>query len=172
MFKTSNRKGSLNEVGRNTPKELSSPIGNTGSFNNTAQSPTGAQPEETLPTPSYKPPVKPKPVSPLDEEPESIVGPTLSIKGELEFKRLLRVDGNFDGVLTTESGSLIVGPGGNVKGETITVKQVLVEGSITANLCVEKCVLKGTATVTGDITCDSITIDPTVRVRGRLDVKE
>ncbi|CAM9169939.1 unnamed protein product [Chrysoparadoxa australica] len=37
------------------------------------------------------------------------------------------------------------------------------QGSLTANISEEQRVLKGTSTVTGHITCDSFTIDPTIR---------
>lgn len=39
------------------------------------------------------------------------------MKGELEFTRLLRVDGRFEGDLITDKGSLVVGPKGEVVGD-------------------------------------------------------
>lgn len=39
------------------------------------------------------------------------------MKGELEFTRLLRVDGRFEGELITDKGSLVVGPKGEVIGD-------------------------------------------------------
>lgn len=39
------------------------------------------------------------------------------MKGELEFTRLLRVDGRFEGELITDKGSLVVGPKGEVVGD-------------------------------------------------------
>ena len=39
------------------------------------------------------------------------------MRGELEFTRLLRVDGRFEGDLITDKGSLVVGPKGEVIGD-------------------------------------------------------
>lgn len=46
-----------------------------------------------------------------------MVAETLRMKGELEFTRLLRVDGRFEGELITDKGSLVVGPKGEVIGD-------------------------------------------------------
>lgn len=51
------------------------------------------------------------------QRPESMVAETLKMKGELEFTRLLRVDGRFQGELITDKGSLVVGPKGEVIGD-------------------------------------------------------
>lgn len=51
------------------------------------------------------------------QKPESMVAETLRMKGELEFTRLLRVDGRFEGELITDKGSLVVGPKGEVIGD-------------------------------------------------------
>lgn len=46
-----------------------------------------------------------------------MVAESLRMKGELEFTRLLRVDGRFEGDLITDKGSLVVGPKGEVIGD-------------------------------------------------------
>lgn len=46
-----------------------------------------------------------------------MVAESLRMKGELEFTRLLRVDGRFEGELITDKGSLVVGPKGEVVGD-------------------------------------------------------
>lgn len=46
-----------------------------------------------------------------------MVAESLRMKGELEFTRLLRVDGRFEGDLITDKGSLVVGPKGEVVGD-------------------------------------------------------
>lgn len=51
------------------------------------------------------------------QKPESMVAESLRMKGELEFTRLLRVDGRFEGELITDKGSLVVGPKGEVIGD-------------------------------------------------------
>lgn len=54
---------------------------------------------------------------PCPQKPESMVAESLRMKGELEFTRLLRVDGRFEGDLITDKGSLVVGPKGEVIGD-------------------------------------------------------
>ncbi|CAN0493486.1 unnamed protein product, partial [Ectocarpus sp. 8 AP-2014] len=56
-------------------------------------------------------------LSSIIQKPESMVAETLRMKGELEFTRLLRVDGRFEGELITDKGSLVVGPKGEVVGD-------------------------------------------------------
>lgn len=51
-----------------------------------------------------------------------MVAETLKMKGELEFTRLLRVDGRFEGELVTDNGSLVVGPKGEVVGDLKNMK--------------------------------------------------
>lgn len=51
-----------------------------------------------------------------------MVAETLKMKGELEFTRLLRVDGRFEGDLITDNGSLVVGPKGEVVGDLKNMK--------------------------------------------------
>lgn len=58
----------------------------------------------------------------LAQKPESMVAETLKMKGELEFTRLLRVDGRFEGDLITDNGSLVVGPKGEVVGDLKNMK--------------------------------------------------
>lgn len=53
----------------------------------------------------------------FEQKPESMVAESLRMKGELEFTRLLRVDGRFEGDLVTDKGSLVVGPKGEVIGD-------------------------------------------------------
>ncbi|CAM9781373.1 unnamed protein product, partial [Heterosigma akashiwo] len=105
----------------------------------------------------------------LDESPETVIGPRVKISGDLEFERLLRVDGTFEGTLISK-GDLIIGPNGCVKGDIKDMQELLIDGKVIGNIQVEKIDLRDRAVVHGDITAKSVRMDPTVVVCGRLNV--
>lgn len=105
----------------------------------------------------------------LDIEPETTIGATLVIKGKLSFERLLRLDGTFEGELTSE-GDLIVGPRGEIRGDVTAMKELLVYGKVIGNISVDSLDLCGNASIYGNITCKTCRIDPTVVLVGRLNI--
>lgn len=92
------------------------------------------------------------------------------MKGELEFTRLLRVDGRFEGDLITDKGSLVVGPKGEVVGD---LKNMQVGG--TQLLLLRACILLCRIYCTQN--CASATLDPALLCRhcpadSRVDICE
>jgi cytoskeletal protein CcmA (bactofilin family) len=63
-------------------------------------------------------------------KPECLLASTLSIKGDMTFERLLRIDGKFEGTLTSNGGSLIVGITGDIKCNLTNMKEVYIEGKV------------------------------------------
>ena len=103
------------------------------------------------------------------EEPDTTLGEGVVIKGELNFKKLLRIDGHFEGELVSE-GKLIVGPTGVVK-SNIVLKEAIIEGYIEGNLTVrERVELRGDAQVYGDIIAKSISVDEGVTIVGLVQI--
>ncbi len=99
------------------------------------------------------------------------------MKGELNFESLLRIDGRFEGALSS-SGSLIVGRSGVLVGDIsgshqpnvrvvpvfVCLKffpcfshsgmvELLCEGKVIGNVSVERAELRGTSSIFGNITC-------------------
>lgn len=109
------------------------------------------------------------PVDLLKEIPETIVGQHVVIRGELEYERLLRIDGLFTGTLISK-GDLIIGVTGKVVGNVYDFGSVLLDGTVVGNIHVDILTLRGRAVVHGDITCRSLTVEPTVVICGRLNV--
>jgi len=104
------------------------------------------------------------------EEPETVLGEGVSFKGCLQFKRYLRIDGNFEGELVSE-GKLVVGPKGVVKSD-VQMHEVIVEGYVEGNITVEERLeLRGDAQVHGDITARSLSVDDGVTIVGHVCVK-
>src|SRR5689334_18920541 len=63
-----------------------------------------------------------------NDDPETIIGEKVIIKGYLSFERLLRIDGSFEGELVSK-GKLIVGPTGSVKAD-ITLEEAFISGKV------------------------------------------
>lgn len=102
------------------------------------------------------------------EEPETTVGKNVSIKGELKFDRLLRIDGSFDGELIS-NGKIIVGPTGVVKAD-IALEEAVVEGRVIGDILVERIELRCQAEVRGNITAKTISVDEGVTIIGQVSV--
>ena len=88
----------------------------------------------------------------------NIISAGTVVKGEFHTPGNIRIDGAFDGTLSTK-GRLIVGQAGNVSGN-ISCQNGEIEGEINATVNVEQhLALKATATVVGDIHTDKISIE-------------
>eukprot|EP00752_Nemacystus_decipiens_P004123 g3772.t1 len=112
-----------------------------------------------------RPPTGKAPLTLLDQKPESMVAESLRMKGELEFTRLLRVDGRFEGELITDKGSLVVGPKGEVIGDLKNMQEVYVEGIVRGNVFANDVKIKNNGMLLGDIQCVCLTLDPTASIK-------
>jgi len=101
------------------------------------------------------------------EEPETVIGENVSMKGTLSFERLLRVDGTFEGEIESK-GKLIVGPKGLIKAH-IDLQEALIAGKVEGDITVkEKLTLRGRAEVRGNITAPLLTVDEGVSIIGQV----
>lgn len=104
--------------------------------------------------------------APIDE-PETIIGKEVSIKGELSFDKLLRIDGRFEGTLVS-NGKLIVGPTGYVKSD-INLEEAYISGKVEGDITIkQRLVLRGRAEIYGNITAQTISVDEGVTIVGQL----
>lgn len=95
----------------------------------------------------------------------TIIASGTEIKGNIESKGDIRVDGTLIGNLSTSS-KVLVGPSGHVKGD-VTSTQAEVLGQITGNLHVsELLVLKGSCEVNGNIHTGQLQVDSTASFNG------
>ena len=126
---------------------------------------------------------------------EISVGPGISCRGKLKARRLLRIDGHFEGILEVQLASVHVGRSGlgcgvdiysfpfsssdsdtlhyylgSLKADICGAGSVLVQGELTGNvLCREVIVIDG-GRIIGDINCKSIFIDKGVEVLGDVNI--
>ncbi len=92
------------------------------------------------------------------------------IKGTIKFGEAMRVDGNFDGELTSDNGELIVGKTGTVKA-TVKVKSAVIEGRVEGNMrASDKIELKQSAHIFGDLQAKTLVVEQGVIFVGNCNV--
>jgi cytoskeletal protein CcmA (bactofilin family) len=81
---------------------------------------------------------------------ETVLGADATFKGELSYEGAMRIEGKFEGKITSK-GKLVVGKTAHVTGE-LTVAHAGVEGQFKGNVVAsERVELTGSAQLTGDI---------------------
>eukprot|EP00611_Tribonema_gayanum_P007536 TRINITY_DN16922_c0_g1_i1.p2 TRINITY_DN16922_c0_g1~~TRINITY_DN16922_c0_g1_i1.p2 ORF type:complete len:151 (+),score=60.32 TRINITY_DN16922_c0_g1_i1:238-690(+) len=114
---------------------------------------------------------KKAPLSLVDDKPDSVICQSLHIKGELEYQKLLRVDGTFQGTLITK-GSLIVGPAGRFIGSVAGLREVLVDGGqVDGDFDCDKLTLRCGARFAGNVACNALVLDGTCKLKGKVEVR-
>lgn len=102
-----------------------------------------------------------------EDVPDAYIGPGVSLQGDLEFPKLLHVDGKFEGKIKS-SGRIVVGPEGHVKAD-IRLTEAFISGKIEGDIFVqERLVLRGRAEVYGNITAPIVSVDEGVTIVGQL----
>jgi cytoskeletal protein CcmA (bactofilin family) len=131
--------------------------------------PSGTEKATFVPPTVGKRPFAQPAMAPL-EEPDTTLGEGVVFKGQLSFKRLLRIDGQFEGELISE-GKLVVGPTGVVK-SNVKMREAIIEGVVEGNICVqEKLELRANARIIGDIEARFLIVDEGVTLLGHVCVK-
>ena len=70
--------------------------------------------------------------------PETTIGRTVKMKGDISFNTLLRIDGSFEGKLTS-NGNLVVGQDGVLIGDIIGMNEVTIEGRVVGSVFQNQC---------------------------------
>jgi cytoskeletal protein CcmA (bactofilin family) len=92
------------------------------------------------------------------------------IKGTIKFGQAMRVDGRFEGELTSDNGELVVGKTGKVKA-TVKVKSAVVEGRVDGNIrASDKIELKQSAQIFGDLQAKTLVVEQGVVFVGNCNV--
>ncbi|MBO1225686.1 MAG: polymer-forming cytoskeletal protein [Candidatus Scalindua sediminis] len=92
------------------------------------------------------------------------------IKGTIKFGQAMRVDGKFEGELTSDNGELVVGKTGKVKAN-VKVKSAIVEGRVDGNIkASDKVELKQSAHIFGDVQAKSLVVEQGVIFVGNCNV--
>lgn len=112
----------------------------------------------------------PAPQKRFDENPYTTLGEDTHFEGTLKFKDGLKIEGRFNGDISSE-GILIIGKTGQVTAE-ISVGSIIVEGKVTGNIVANELIeLRSSAELRGDITASKLKIEEGVIFVGKSDVQ-
>jgi cytoskeletal protein CcmA (bactofilin family) len=99
----------------------------------------------------------------------AVIGPSMTIKGEIRAREELLVEGEVEGLLESQS-LLTVGPNGKVLGN-IKARRVAIFGSVRGNVEVtEKIAIREQGSLIGDIKAAGISIDDGAYFKGSIDI--
>ncbi|MBA2526739.1 MAG: polymer-forming cytoskeletal protein [Pyrinomonadaceae bacterium] len=88
------------------------------------------------------------------------VGDVLKFTGEVRFKSMLRIDGNFSGNVSSADGTLIVSNGAQVTEAVINVAVARINGIVEGDIKASKeLVLGRTASVTGTVSAPALVVE-------------
>ncbi|MGA3241894.1 MAG: polymer-forming cytoskeletal protein [Bryobacteraceae bacterium] len=100
---------------------------------------------------------------------QAVIGPSMTIKGEIRAREELLVDGEVEGLLESQS-LLTVGTNGKVRGN-IKAREVAIFGSVRGNVVVaEKIAIREQGSLIGDIKGAGISIDDGAYFKGSIDI--
>lgn len=138
-----------------------------------------SEPEETRPqtTPASQPPQAPKvqavqpvrtPAPQLKEK--AMIGPTITVKGDLSGEEDLLIEGRVEGKIDLPRHSVTVGKSGRIKAD-VYGKVITVEGEVEGNLFgEEQLVLRQASTVRGNITAPRVSLEDGANFKGSIDM--
>lgn len=103
------------------------------------------------------------------EEPETVIGEGVCLKGELSFKRYLCINGEFEGDLKS-SGKVKVGRTGIVR-SNLQLHSAIIEGKVIGDILIEDLLeLRGSAQVFGNIRARYLRVDDGVTLNGHVQI--
>lgn len=105
-----------------------------------------------------------------DPSRRAVIGPSISIKGDVTGSEDLLIEGVVDGSVSLGKHAVGVGPEGRVQA-AIVGRVITVEGQVEGNLeAQEQIVLRGTANVLGDIKAPRVVLEDGATFRGLVDM--
>ena len=107
-----------------------------------------------------------RPVMPKDNW-LGFVGDVMKFTGEVRFKSMLRIDGNFSGHVISSDGTLIISTGAKVTEAVIDVAIARINGTVEGDINASKeLVLGRTASVTGKVLAHELIVEDGAQFNG------
>ena len=95
------------------------------------------------------------------------VGDVVNFTGEVSFKSMLRIDGQFCGNVTSPDGTLIVSTGARVTKAVIQVAVAKINGTVEGDIrATKELVLGRTANVIGQVTSPALVVEEGAQLNG------
>jgi cytoskeletal protein CcmA (bactofilin family) len=105
-------------------------------------------------------------------EGSTVIGKSVTIRGELAGKEDLYMDGVVEGTIALPESRLTVGPNARVMAD-VDAREVVIFGVVEGNLCASGLVeLRASAVVKGDILTARLSIEENACMKGRVDLLE
>ena len=103
-------------------------------------------------------------------EDSTLIGKSVSIRGELSGSEDLFLDGKFEGTVTLNDSRLTIGPNATITAD-LHVRDLIVFGVVEGNVhATGRIELRQSSVVTGDIFAARLSIEESASVRGRVDL--
>ena len=103
-------------------------------------------------------------------EGSTVIGKSITIRGELSGSEDLFVDGTVDGSITVTDGRITIGPNGRVKANLVA-RDVVIFGQVSGNVQASASVdLRQSAALKGDITAARLAIEENATIQGKADL--
>jgi cytoskeletal protein CcmA (bactofilin family) len=122
-----------------------------------------------------QPSVRPVPTPAVTpEEPKQatrtgVIGPSMTVKGEVHSREELYIDGEVQGSIELQH-RLTIGPNGKIRA-SVKAREVVVHGTIQGNVqAAEKIILREKASLVGDIKTAGIVIEDGAYFKGSIDI--
>ena len=103
-------------------------------------------------------------------EGSTVIGKSITIRGELSGAEDLFLDGTIEGSIKLPDGRLTIGPNARVKAD-LSARDIVIFGQVTGNVLATGAVdLRQTASLKGDITAARLAIEENATIQGRADL--
>ncbi len=103
-------------------------------------------------------------------EGSTLIGQSVTIRGELSGGEDLVLDGVFEGTITLSDSRLTVGPNARIKAD-LHVRDLIVFGLVDGNVHASgRIELRQSAVVNGDLFASRLSIEESASVRGRVEL--
>jgi cytoskeletal protein CcmA (bactofilin family) len=100
----------------------------------------------------------------------AMIGPTITIKGDLSGEEDLLIEGRVEGKIDLPRHTITVGKSGHIKAD-VYGKVITVEGEVEGNLFgEEQLVLRQSSTVRGNITAPRVSLEDGANFKGSIDM--
>lgn len=101
--------------------------------------------------------------------PDMIISENLKFKGNVNFEKLLRIDGTVEGqIIAPVTARLVIGQRGSVYGNILGIDTVMIEGKLVGNANARVVCLKALSVVHGDISCLAFSMHASAVFLGKL----
>lgn len=106
-----------------------------------------------------------------DPTPAAVIGPKITIRGDLSGEEDLLIQGNVEGSIDLTGFHLTVGKEGVVKANLLA-KSITIEGSVEGDLIgQERILIKASSNVKGNLVAERVTLEDGSKFRGSIDME-